>query len=103
MAVNCPDTIFWTIVNVLPVGIYQKQKVSLKELRQCSHHAIKVDGKVLHSQFHSVLLMATAPARQLNNKVCISFKLCTFNLQFCLQCTFSLQYGYLTKEASAEN
>ena len=47
MAVNCPDifSIFWTIVNVLPVGIYQKQKVSLKELRQFSHHAIKVDGK----------------------------------------------------------
>ena len=40
---------------------------------QSSYHAIKVDRKTTSFSFHSVTAMATAPARQLNNKVCTRF------------------------------
>ena len=40
---------------------------------QFSYHAIKVDWKTTSFSFHSVTAMATAPARQLNNKVCTRF------------------------------
>ena len=40
---------------------------------QSSYQAINVDWKTTSFSFHSVTAMTTAPARQLNNKVCTRF------------------------------
>ena len=40
---------------------------------QSSYHAINADWKTTSFSFHSVTAMATAPARQLNNKVWTRF------------------------------
>ena len=47
-----------------------KHKRRTEELQKSGFQAVKVDGKATSFSFLSVTVMATAPARQLNNKVC---------------------------------